>query len=407
MDESRSVPGALPLFSAMHFLVDLACIFLETAFIIPVVENRVVWLGCLLVYNFVAFAGQLPVGVLGDRMKRNYRLSGIGCLLIAAAYGLFSAGRSFLPGMPTGALMPVLVSAVAGLGNACFHVGGGIEMLEGSAGKAARPGIFVSTGAFGVWLGPVLAAEETARRSGLFAGAAVMLVCGVILCRLERGADREAVSDHGQAMGTEIVVDCGRAAGLAAGASSGTLFRAAVICLMAGILFRSYAGTIMNFGWKKAGLAFLFTAGVVFGKFFGGIIGDRFGWFRTAVVSLLLSGVLFGAAEHAPAAGIAAVLCFNMTMPLTLSALADLYPGAPGAAFGMTTLALFLGTVPSVLQSAVRLGLLPAVFSRPSGVFSSLGTGTSLFLVAVVSAALLAAGLTFCRRTRAGEGTVL
>ncbi|MBQ8563373.1 MAG: hypothetical protein IJ443_05755, partial [Firmicutes bacterium] len=52
--------------------------------------------------------------------------------------------------------------------------------------------------------------------------------------------------------------------------------------------------------------------------------------------------ILFGA--ESPLLSLAGILLFNMTMPVTLCALADLMPKNPGFAFGLTTLALLLGT---------------------------------------------------------------
>lgn len=369
-------------FSTAHFLVDLCCIFLETAYLLPGTEDRRAWMWCVLAYNFFAFACQLPAGIFGDRQKKPWLLAGSGCFLIAAAYLMAAAclktGAWLLPGsgqFPVSEVSPaasvfaasrasgagalpvlLLISAAAGIGNSCFHVGGGIDLLRRSGGKAAIPGIFVSTGAFGVWLGPVLAAKQSARTFGLLSGCALMILTGAVLTRThflrkERaeadGADLDKAPANGPA-GVRNVVP------------------AAALCLFTAVLFRSYAGTIMRYGWKKAFLAFLFTAGIVFGKMSGGIIGDRAGWRRTAVVSLALSGLLFLGADRHAVCGIAAVFLFNMTMPLTLSALAKMYPDREGMAFGLTTLALFLGTLPSLAESAGILraggsGLLPAV----------------------------------------------
>ena len=348
-------------FSTAHFLVDLCCIFLETAYLLPGAGDRRAWLWCVLVYNFFAFACQLPAGIFGDRQKKPWLLAGSGCFLVAAAYLMTAAclktgawilpGSGQLPGSPaSGAAgrlpLLLLISAVAGIGNSCFHVGGGIDLLRRSGGKAAIPGIFVSTGAFGVWLGPVLAAKQSARAFGLLSGCALMILTGAVLTRTHflRKDEREA----GGSAAARIAVP------------------AAVLCLFTAVLFRSYAGTIMRYGWKKAFLAFLFTVGIVSGKMLGGIIGDRAGWRRTAVVSLAVSGLLFLAADRHAVCGIAAVFLFNMTMPLTLSALAKMYPDREGMAFGLTTLALFLGTLPSMAESAgiMRAGgssLLPAV----------------------------------------------
>ncbi|MBQ7535221.1 MAG: hypothetical protein IJT43_06335 [Stomatobaculum sp.] len=372
----------LAVFSSAHFLVDLCCIFLETAYILSLVKDRTAWLWCVLVYNFFAFACQLPAGIFGDRQKKPWLLAGTGCILVAASYLItavcLKTGVVFFPGSAPEPAPPsafaaaplaqlLLVSAVAGIGNSCFHVGGGIDLLKRSKGSAAMPGVFVSTGAFGVWLGPVLAAKQQARTFGLLFGCILMLFTGLVLIQMHLtrqawepgGEEEQKTSEHFNIH----IADPSFAAAL---------------CLVTAVLFRSYAGTIMRYGWKKAGVAFLFTAGVVFGKMLGGIVGDRAGWRRTAVVSLAVSGLLFLFAEKNAACGIAAVFFFNMTMPLTLTALAKLYRGREGMAFGLTTLALFLGTLPSMAESAGFL-------------FS--GSSHLLAPVCIVSLALMAAGL--------------
>ena len=152
----------------------------------------------------------------------------------------------------------------------------------------------------------------------------------------------------------------------------------AVSGLLLTVLLRSYAGTIMSFSWRSAPLLGLsFTLGIVLGKMLGGVIGDRVGWMKTALASLLGAAVLFAVAMEHPAAGIIAVFLFNMTMPITLTALADLMEELPGTAFGMTTLMLFLGTVPSLLVAVGSMekgspGPLPVVVVL-SAVFIALG----------------------------------
>ena len=370
-------------FSTAHFLVDLCCIFLETAYLLPGAGDRRAWLWCVLVYNFFAFACQLPAGIFGDRQKKPWLLAGSGCFLVAAAYLMTAVclktgawllpGSGQLPASPdSGAAGPLplllLISAVAGIGNSCFHVGGGIDLLRRSGGKAAIPGIFVSTGAFGVWLGPVLAAKQSARACGLLSGCALMILTGAVLTRTHfLRKERTKTGSAGRDAAPGSISAAGRGAVLSA-----------ALCLFTAVLFRSYAGTIMRYGWKKAFLAFLFTVGIVFGKMFGGIIGDRAGWRRTAVVSFAASGLLFLTADRHAVCGIAAVFLFNMTMPLTLSALAKMYPDREGMAFGLTTLALFLGTLPSIAASA--------------GIMHS-GSSSLLPAVCAVSLVLMAAGL--------------
>ena len=364
MGQGTSDRNVTAVFSAAHFAVDLACIFLLTAFIVLMVRDRSVWMLCVLTYNFCAFACQLPIGALGDRTGNPFLMSAFGCLLIAAAYGMVYFGKQFLPEDMLLVIWPLLISVTAGLGNSCFHVGGGIEVLRRSGISAALPGVFVSTGAFGVWLGPVLARGQAARNMGVLAGILLMAVCAAVLAAMRKD------SAGGYAPALPRAED---------------MLGAASLCLIVTVLLRSYAGTVMGFGWKKETLGFLFTAGVVCGKAAGGFLGDRIGWMRAALLSLGLSAVLFGLAENLPACGIAAVFFFNMTMPLTLSALAGLYGDSVGTAFGMLTLALFLGTLPSMMTSAGWI---------------SAGTFRSLPAVALLSAGLMSVGLSLYRRAR-------
>jgi hypothetical protein len=50
-----------------------------------------------------------------------------------------------------------------------------------------------------------------------------------------------------------------------------------------------------------------------------------------------------------PAAAIPGLLLLNLTMPVTLAAVAKALPQHPGFAFGLTSLALLLGAIPSML----------------------------------------------------------
>src|SRR5699024_9872855 len=93
---------------------------------------------CLLLYNFCAFALQMPLGIWADGLNRNGLLAAVGCSLTAAAF-----------------LVPLALPAavVAGVGNALFHLGGGIDVLNAGERKAAALGVFVSPGAVGLYVG--------------------------------------------------------------------------------------------------------------------------------------------------------------------------------------------------------------------------------------------------------------
>ncbi len=404
----------LAVFSAVHFLVDFCCILLLTAFVVPLSENRLAWIVCLVLYNMFAFAFQLPAGAFGDRYCRPAAQAAFGCALIVLAFCILwtavlisgigdplqtsgSAAEVLTadPVMPresaaAGSLRYLLpsVCVIAGVGNACFHVGGGIDTLRNCGGRAAEPGIFVSTGAFGVFLAPALAARNPGFLPEMFLG--ILLMAGSCACLLfmdrTTGREKNMEADLCTAESARRVSAAGRdfrteersrtERGLFA------ILAAAVFCLFLTICLRSYAGGLMGFSWRAGFLpGFLFTACAAGGKAAGGITGDRFGWIRTAACSLLLALLLFFPAENHPLCGMSGVLFFNMTMPLTLSALTAAVPGREGTAFGFTTFALFLGTLPSVAEiltgtelspewmlAAVTIVSVPAVFAGIAGV---------------------------------------
>ncbi len=122
------------LYSLAHFAVDLGCAFAMFA----VCRGDAL---CFLLYNFCAFAMQMPLGVLADAVGHNRRFA----LLGAGLVGVVCCLPSFR----------VAGAVVLGLGNGLFHIGGGLDVLNLSGKKAAPLGVFVSPGAFGVYLGTV------------------------------------------------------------------------------------------------------------------------------------------------------------------------------------------------------------------------------------------------------------
>lgn len=291
------------VYAAGHFLVDLACAFALFRF----VRGTADWPLAVLLYNFFAFAGQMPLGLLADRLGQGRLFAAAGCALTAAAYLLPSA--------------PLCLAVTAGLGNALYHIGGGVDTLALSGNRAGLLGVFVSPGAFGLFLGTLLgkgsASPLLPPLALLAAGAAVLLLC--------RRTEGRVLSIELDRLGAAVLA---------------ALFL--VVCL------RSYAGFLFAFPWKTGGWAWVFTACVVLGKTAGGFLYDRLGGPRTAVLSLGLAALLF-LLSRTPLPGCLAVLLFNMTMPVTLRAAADLLPGARGFSFGLLTFALFLGFLPAYL----------------------------------------------------------
>jgi len=326
------------LYSITHFFVDFACAFLMFRSISGTQAGYL----CVLLYNFCAFAMQMPLGIIADRLNRNFLFAVIGCFLVGAAYGLVH--------------IPVAAVIVIGMGNAMFHMGGGIDVLNISEQKLGALGVFVSPGAFGVYYGTML---------GKGSGLSVILIpltlivsAGLILAshKFKKGYPENA-SFSLEGIGT-----------------SRTL--AAAACLFLVVCLRSYVGLSLNFSWKNIGYwGTALICAVVFGKAIGGFAANRFGVVKTSFFSLGIAALLFLIPQF-PLAGVTAVLLFNMTMPITLWAMAKILPGAKGFAFGLLTFGLFLGFLP------VYLGV--NISSNASWLFT---------LLVAVSLVLLRAGL--------------
>ncbi len=308
------VAGAYAL---AHFFVD----FCSAALIFGALRNAGDWRLTLLLYNFCAFALQMPMGLLADRYKKSLPCVQISCLLLAMAC---------LLGTAPGERLASFVAALAGLGNGMFHIGAGIEVLHES-GKSAGPlGIFVAPGALGIFLGTALG-----RQGGypppvvglLLASVAAVLFLAWLANRRPQ-ADRIPFS-------------------LAAPRGVPALF--CLTCLFLVVCLRSYMGMALPFAWKGEGAypAVLVLASAL-GKAAGGMLADRLGAARASVCSLLIAAVLLLFPAYPPV-GVVAVLLINMTMPVTLWALARVFPGAKGFSFGLLTFALFLGFVPIIL----------------------------------------------------------
>ena len=328
----------LVVYSAAHALVDFACAFLVFRTMLTSPDLGL----CLLLYNFCAFALQMPFGLLADGWNRNGPVAAAGCLAVALAY---------LPFLPS-----LAAAVVAGVGNGLFHVGGGLDVLNDSAEKASALGVFVSPGALGLYIGGILGRQGTALSlwPALFLVAMAALILMAVRCTYNGFASLNAPA----------VLTLSRSGLLPA------------VFLTAVVVLRSYMGFNQTLPWKSEGhWGLIVTLALVFGKAAGGFLCDWLGAKRAAVLSLGLAAVCYLFSAD-PVVGTAAVFLFNMTMPITLWAAARLMPGGKGFAFGLLTFALFLGFLPTWL-----------------GWSSILTSPWAMALAAVLSALLLLAGL--------------
>lgn len=342
-----AVAGSAPLtilkYGLIHALVDAATagLVLSTRGI-----SDTAMLSLVLLYNTVAFAPQFLLGALVDRYRDPRRAAALGCALAAL-------------GIPAAQVDPFLGVAIAGLGNALFHVGGGSLVLRATPGKAAGPGFFVAPGGIGLFAG--MAMGQTGTYPHAFMALLLLACCGDSLLpaspfQREKPIRRLCRTDSPAA---------------------------ALFLLLLVVLVRALAGMTVVFPWKNGltmGGALVLAA--TLGKALGGVAADRWGWRRISVGGLLLAAPLMTFFGDAAELGLAGSFLFQTTMAVTLAAVALVLPGRPAFAFGLPCLALWIGALPSFTTKKELLG-----------------NDRFLFVAILASAALLHLGLGLLPRT--------
>lgn len=292
------------VYSVLHFLVDFLCAFGMLRFFTGDADGAV----NILIYNFCAFALQMPLGAGMDSFAEDKPR--IPALCASFGVALTLAGLFSHP-------------ALLGLGNALFHVGGGIDVIREDQlrGKGGRLlGIFVAPGALGLFLGGQLAGSVHIMLPMFL----IFLLPAAILFRLP---PPEISGSPNCAEGS--LLPC--------------------LCCFLVVVLRSYIGLSIFFSWKTGFLwGLVAVCAVVLGKVAGGFAAARFGSRNTAIATLVLAALcyLFG---EVPVLGVLALFFFNMTMPLTLYQLWLRWPRYPGTVFGVLTFGLFLGFLPVAL----------------------------------------------------------
>lgn len=353
----KNFPLAAYTFS--HFAVDYVCLLAvldpwgQKETILGGTQNYALF---VITYNFLAFGLQMIIGAFCDE-HRKFPASALGCVLVLIG----ALCGAFIPeAYPEYAFNLWASVLFVGVGNAFFHVGGGMESLVHSGGKLRRSGIFVSSGALGVALGIYNCSRFT---GGLLFIVPLMIFCAVIclIAHLKYPAESE----------TEIT-----------GVANEKIGIWAVLGLaLLSVTIRSFGGTAIPMEWKTtAELGLLSGFGAFFGKFIGGFAADFFGARRTGTATLLASLplIIFGSGNMI--VSVIGIILFNMTMPITLGIVAQRLPKNPGIAFGLTTAALLLGAVPSffAVTSGKILLLIPAVIVSAACIWFSAENKKSL-----------------------------
>lgn len=328
----------ITLYGFTHALVDASC-----AAIIFSLPGRTglkadMFMLLVILYNVLAFALQPILGFITDWFKKPSKASAAGCLLTASACMLIN--------------YPLLAVSLAGVGNALFHVGGGAVCLSLIPKSAGPAGAYVAPGAMGLFIGAVVA------KGGYFNTwiFVIMLILSCICITVTNYPEiKYSPTGYVKSEGFGIIL----------------------ILLLVSISIRALVGLALDLPWKNdttllAGL----TLSIVFGKALGGIMADRFGWIRTAVTGLVVSAPLLSFGAGNPYIAMAGIFMFNLTMPVTLIAVSNMFPGYTGFAFGLTALGLISGALPAF-----------------TGIKPMIGDKYSILIIILMSSIMLYIGL--------------
>jgi len=330
---------SLMAYAFSHFCVDFTCFYILFHGLRNSTDDlNMVAIGFLL-YNVIAFGLQPIIGFVCDDHPR-IPIGVIGCGIVMS--GLLVL---YFPWSWTW-----LALCLCAFGNACFHIGGGVDSLRFAEGKMTRSGIFVSTGALGVALGTMTG------KSGMPAGYLPLFLMTVSILLI-------LLFTHQTKSVTPCLFDI----------SSDRPFAAILLFALAAVVIRSFAGGMVPMAWRTGGFLLLLPGiGACAGKALGGILGDRFGAKTAGVSALVLSIPFILLGKNIVLLSVIGILLFNITMPITLCAVASKFPLNPGLSFGLTTLALLGGNIPTfffvmpqnfVFPMLIALILLSAIFT--------------------------------------------
>ena len=343
-------------YALCHFVVDFACVSTMLCAVSRVLGEsgqgsmEVVALSILL-YDIVAFTLQLPIGIALDQLDKNS---------YAALLSYASVGAGVVLSLVPIALLEWPAILLLAIGNALFHSAGGLSVLNISQKHAGPSGIFIATGAIGVFLGTQSAQME--RLQIAFSLLVLLFLCALITLVVQK-VNKKYWNVH------NVSFDIPRL-------SSNTLLAIALLSLV--VALRSYVGMVMAFPWKSEMLLLVLSIlGVFAGKALGGVVADRIGFRTTAIFSLIVAATLFVPSWEIPVMGLLGVFFFNFTMSITLASLANILPNAKGTAFGLASFSLAVGALPALAGFSIEH---PAMLSGISLV-SALALGVGLTLV--------------------------
>lgn len=314
------------LYAYIHLITEIACFYM----LYKITNNLILsWL-VPLIYDGMAFVPQSLIGYISDKNSK-IKFSIIGTILMLIAYGIY-----FLTDINF--YIPLIILC---LGNACIHINGAEITLKTSQGMLSHSAIFVAGGSFGVIIGRLLSTSFIP-----FWGIMFFILTMIPFILLAETYEKEELNcknfDYANTKISPMLV---------------------VIYAVVVVIVRGYLGYGIPTAWNKTviqAIILYFTMGI--GKALGGILSDIIGIRKVAVLSTVLAIPFLCFGDNNMFISLIGVMFFSMTMAITLAVLVSVLKNKPGLAFGLTTIGLFLGTVPiffiKITNSILNIGMI-------------------------------------------------
>lgn len=293
----------------------------------------------VLLYNALAFGGQLPAGMLVDRMPQPK-------MAVALSLSLFCLAALCFPYHAT------LAVSMAGVAAAFYHVAGGKLALLAFPGSTVGTGLFAAPGVMGLALGGYFAWTGFALLPWLLAGLAIVLLLSLVL-RLDfeapQAASQVAHFDRHDLM---------------------------MLILLMAIALRSAVWNLFQLIHTDAHELLLLTGlAAMFGKILGGWLADWMGWRRYAIIALSLATPLLAFGGTEPEYLLPGIALLQSATPAAVLGMYRLMPSMAATAVGMCFgLAIAIGALPTVLGWDIS----PAWLVIGFGLLAALGYGLSI-----------------------------
>lgn len=307
----------------IHFSVEVLC-FYVVGILFP--EFSVLrWCSALL-FDFLAFVTQPLIGTIFERYN-NLKPGIIGGVLLILGSIISLILRAYTVFM-------ILGLVIFSLGNAMIHICGAFSTGRVSEGKLSESAIFVAGGSFGVITGRMLASYSYSWLLAFIPAIISMLLMYLVDRRIRERYGDKAFDFVRLPLKHDIVND--------------RQPNKVILILAMIVIARGYIGYGLPTGWNKLSIHTIFLYCFMgLGKMLGGIFADLFGARNVGIVSCLLALPVLLASNDIMWLSLIGIALFSMTMAITLGGLFSVIKNSAGLAFGVTTVSLFLGSLPT------------------------------------------------------------